>query len=111
VVNLSVAFIPIIFYKMFYDGSINVFLLFASLILISIMIIGSQIKIMWHKLFERNKLMKMMAVREIGTYFLAIVLIAPLIGWIMVLFFIILPLAWFLLINLAFTGNPMQPPI
>ena len=110
-VNLIVAFIPIILYKTFYNGRINIFLLFAGLIMLSIMIMGSQIKIMWHRLFERNKLMKMMAVREIGTYFLAIVLIAPLIGWVLVLFFILLPLVWFLLVNLAFTGNPMQPPI
>ena len=110
-VNLIVAFIPIILYKTFYDGKINIFLLFAGLIVLSIMIMGSQIKIMWHNLFERNKLMKMMAVREIGTYFLAIVLISPLIGWVLVLFFILLPLAWFLLVNLAFSGNPMQPPI
>jgi len=111
IINLIVAFIPIIFYKKFYDGNVNIFLLSFWLIILSIMIMGSQIKIMWHKLFERNKLMRMMAVREIGTYFLAIVLIAPLIGWLFILFFIVLPLIWFLLINLALSGNPMQPSI
>ena len=111
IVNLIVAFIPIIFYKKFYDGKIDIFLLFFGLIILSIMIMGAQIKIMWHKLFERNKLMRLMSVREIATYFLAIVLIAPLIGGIFVLFFILLPLVWFLLVNLIFSGNPMQPPI
>jgi 4-hydroxybenzoate polyprenyltransferase len=110
-INLIVAFIPIIFYKNFYDGDVNIFLLFFGLVLLSIMVMGSQIKIMWHKLFERNKLMRMMAIREIATYFLAIVLIAPLIGWVLVLFFILLPLIWFPLTNLVFSGNPMQPQI
>jgi len=110
-INLIIAFIPIMFYKKFYDGNINLLMLSLFLILISIMIIMSQIRIMWHRLFERNKLMRMMAVREIGTYFLAIVLISPLIGWVMVLFFILTPLVWFILVNLFFTGNPMQPPI
>jgi len=111
IINLVFAFIPILFYKIFYDGNINVFLLLFVIILLSIAIIVSQIKIMWHKKFERNKLMRMMAVREINTYFLAIVLIAPLVGGMLVLFFILLPLVWFLLVNLIFTGNPMQPPI
>jgi hypothetical protein len=111
VINLLVAFIPIIFYKMFYNGNVNIFLLFFGLVLLTLMIMGAQIKIMWHRLFERNKLMRMMAVREIGTYYLAIVLIAPLIGWILIIILSLLPLAWFFFTNLIFSGNPMQPAI
>ena len=110
-INLIVAFVPIIFYKMFYDGNVNMLLLFFGLVLLSVMILGSQFKILWHKLFERNKLMRMMAIREIGTYCLAIVIIAPLIGWMLFLVFIFLPLIWFLLMNILFSGNPMQPSI
>ncbi len=111
VINLIVAFVPLIFYKMFYDGDINLLLLYLGLALVSIMILGAQYKILWHEIFERNKLMRKMAIREIGTYFLAIVIIAPLVGWILSLIFILLPLVWFLLANLIFSGNPMQPSI
>lgn len=111
ILNLTVAFIPIIFYKKFYGGNINVILLSLSLILLSITIMISQVKTMWFKLFERNKLMKVMAVREIATYFLAIVLLAPLIGGILVLIYIFLPLIWFFVINKIFSGDPMRAAI
>jgi len=51
ILNLIVAFIPIVFYKIFYDGSINVFLLFSGLAILSFMILFSQIKVMWFKIF------------------------------------------------------------
>lgn len=111
IINLIVAFTPIIFYKRIYDGEINIFLLSSGLLFLSFMILGSQYKILWHTIFQRNKLMRMMAIREIGTYFLAIVLISPLISWVLLLVFIFLPLIWFIIINKIFTGNAMQPPI
>jgi 4-hydroxybenzoate polyprenyltransferase len=110
-IHLIVAFIPIIFYEYFYDGSINVFLLFFSLILLSLVIIGSHVKIMWCKLFERNKLMKLMAVLQIAAYFVGIVLLAPFMGWILVLIYIFLPLVWFFISNLVYTRDPMQAAI
>ncbi len=111
IINLIVAFTPIIFYKRFYNGEINIVLLSLGLLFLSLMILGSQFKILWHKIFQRSKLMRMMAIREIGTYFLAIVLISPNISWILLLVFIFLPLIWFIIINRIFTGNAMQPPI
>lgn len=111
IINLIVAFIPIIFYKTFYDGEVNPFLLFFGLLMVSIIVMGAQIKIMWYKYFERNILMRMMAVREIGAFLLAIVILLPLIGWLLALFFILLPLLWFLFVNLIISGNPLQPPI
>ena len=111
IINLFVAFIPIIFYKKFYAGEINLYLLSFSLVLISIIMMVSQIRTLWNKLFERNKLMRIMAVREIGAYFLAIVLLSPFMGVIFVMIYIFLPLIWFTIINLAFTGNPMQAAI
>jgi 4-hydroxybenzoate polyprenyltransferase len=111
IINLFIAYIPIIFYKRFYAGEINLFLLSFCLILLSIMIMVSQIRTLWNKLFERNKLMRMMAVREIGAYLLAIVLLSPFMGGIFVIIYIFLPLIWFIIVNLVYTGNPMQAAI
>ena len=111
IINLFIAFIPIIYYQRFYDGEINIFLLTLFLVLLAIMMMVSQIRTLWNKLFERNKLMRMMAVREIGAYFLAIVLLSPFMGPIFVLIYILVPFIWFIIVNIAFTGNPMQAAI
>jgi len=110
-INLAVAFIPIFLFSKIYHNGVNIYFLSFCLILLSLMIFASQIKIMWHKLFERKKLMRMMALREIGAYYLAIVLIAPLIGWFLIFVFTFLPLIWFLIVNTIFSGNPMEPAI
>jgi 4-hydroxybenzoate polyprenyltransferase len=111
IVNLLVAFIPIIFYQKFYDGEINIVLLSTGLILISLMMMVSQIKTLSFKLFERNKLMSMMAFREIGAYFLAIVLLSPQMGLVVVLIYVFLPLIWFFIVNRSFTGKLMRAAI
>ena len=111
IINLIVAFLPIIFYNKFYDGSVNLFLLSFSLIVLSIIILVSMIKTMWFKLFERNKLMKVMAVREIATYFFAPVLLLPLIGGVIALIYIFFPLIWFFIVNKLISGDPMRAAI
>jgi 4-hydroxybenzoate polyprenyltransferase len=111
IVNLAVAFIPILFYKLFYDGDVNILLLAIGISFLTIIIMASQIRIMWHKFFERNKLMRMMAVREIAAYFLSLVLVSPLIGLVLVIVLLVLPLLWFLIVNFFISGNPMQSPI
>lgn len=111
IINLVIAFIPLVFYQKFYNGNINIFLLLIGLIVISTIIMLSQIKTIRFKIFERNKLMSTMAVREIGAYFLAIVLLSPQMGLIIVLIYIFLPLIWFFIINRAFTGELMRAAI
>jgi protoheme IX farnesyltransferase len=111
IINLIVAFIPIILYERFYDGNINLILLSIGLILLSVAIMASQFKVLWYKLFERNKLMKTMAIREIATFYLAIVLLFPLVGWVVSLIFIFLPLIWFFITNLVYTKDPMKAAI
>ena len=111
IINLIVAFLPIIYFKKFYDGSINLFLLYFSLIVLSIIILVSMIKTMWFRIFERNKLMKVMAIREIATYFFAPVLLSPLIGGVMTLIYIFFPLIWFIIVNKLISGDPMRAAI
>lgn len=111
IINLIIAFLPIIFYKKFYDGNVNLFLLFFCVILLSIIILVSMIRTMWFKLFERNKLMKVMAMREIATYFFAPVLLLPLIGGLIALFYIFFPLIWFFIVNKLISGDPMRAAI
>ena len=110
-INLIIAFIPLILLNRFYPGEVNIFLLSLGLILVSLMMISSQIKIMWFKIFDRNKLMGLMAFREIGAYLLAIILLYPFMGWLLALIYIILPFTWFVVINRIFTGNSMQVSI
>ncbi len=111
IINLLIAFLPLIFYNKFYDGSINLYLLSLSLILLSIIIMVSMLKTMYFKFFERNRLMKVMAVREIATYFLAPVLLLPLVGGIIALIYIFFPLIWFFIVNKLISGDPMRAAI
>jgi 4-hydroxybenzoate polyprenyltransferase len=111
IINLIVAFIPLLYYNIFYSIETNLNLLFVCLILISVMLMISQIRILWLKQFSRNKLMRIMAVREIGAYLLAIVILTPFMGWVFVLIYIFFPFIWFAVVNKAFTGNPMQVAI
>jgi len=111
IINLSFAFIPLIYYTNFYSGEINIIILFIFLILISLMIFASQIKVLWHKKFERNKLMRLMAIREIGAYFLAIILLSPFMGLILSMIYVFLPFTWFIIINRIFTGKSMLAAI
>jgi len=111
IINLIVAFLPLIYYKSFYDGNVNLFLLSFIMILLSIVILASMIRTMWSRLFERNKLMKVMAVREIATYFFAPVLLFPLIGGILTLIYIFVPLIWFIIVNKLISGDPMRAAI
>ena len=111
IINIVIAFLPIIFYNKFYNGSINLFLLSFFVILLSIVILVSMIKIMRFKLFERNKLMKVMAVREIATYFFAPVLLLPLIGGVIALIYVFIPLLWFFIVNKLISGDPMRAAI
>jgi len=110
-INLIIAFIPLILLNRFYPGEVNILLLSLGLILVSLIMMASQIKVMFFKIFERNKLMRLMAVREIGAYLLAIILLSPFMGWLLALIYIFLPFTWFVIINRIFTGKSMQAAI
>lgn len=111
IINLIIALLPIIYYNKFYNGSVNLFLLSLSMIVLSIIILVSMIKIIYFKIFQRNKLMKVMAVREIATYFFAPVLLLPLIGGVMTLIYILFPFIWFIIVNKIISGDPMRAAI
>ena len=111
IINLGVAFIPIIYFERYYNINFNYIFVLIGLLFFSLFIMISQIKVLMQKKFERNKLMRMMAVREISAYYLAIVLLYPMMGLIFLLIFTFLPLIWFFIVNLVFTKNVMQAAI
>jgi 4-hydroxybenzoate polyprenyltransferase len=113
VLNLALAFIPIVFFSAFYKGTdlFTTIIVFLGLVLLSIFAMLAQVNTMWHKTFERGKLMQLMSVREVAVYFLVIVLVYPMVGPVLALVFIFLPLVWFAAVNWLFTGKVFQPAI
>lgn len=110
VFNIGIAFIPLIFWNAFYIEN-NYFIqeVFVILILLSVIIMASLIWILWYTVFNRKKLMRFMAVREVSAYFLVIGLLLPITGILIATLFVFMPLVWFIAVNYIFTGNPFEP--
>lgn len=111
VLNLAVAFVPLIFWDEFYSGTRYWYVALGALILLTAFIMWAQFKILWYPVFDRKKLMRLMAVREVSAYFLVIALLIPICGPVVAAILVLLPFVWFLVVNFLFTGNPMEPPI
>lgn len=109
--NLAIAFIPIVLMDDLYPGEVRFIFLAMALTILSIIILGSMSFILSAKRFERGKLMRMMAIREISAYFLVIILIYPMVGAGAAALFIMAPLVWFLIVNKLLTKSSLQPAI
>lgn len=76
-----------------------------------IVILGTLYKF-WHPPdFNRPKLIRLFAVHEVASYFIAPIVIYPLIGFEITLILLFLPLIWFFIVNVIVYGKPMQPQV
>jgi len=82
------------------------------LILILIIIILSTLHSFINEIeFKRNKLKRIFSIHEIATYYLAPIILLQLLGIVPVLCLLILPLGWYIFLNLILYGKPLEPRV
>jgi 4-hydroxybenzoate polyprenyltransferase len=61
--------------------------------------------------FRRDKLKRIFSIHEIATYYLAPIILLQIIGIFAVLFLLLLPLFWYMGLNLILYGRPLEPRV
>jgi hypothetical protein len=61
--------------------------------------------------FRRNKLKRIFSVHEIATFYLSTLIILQVIGLIWVIGILILPLVWYILLNIVLYGKALEPRV
>jgi hypothetical protein len=61
--------------------------------------------------FRRDKLKRIFSVHEIATYYVAPIILLQLIGAFAVVFLLLLPLFWYMGLNLILYGRPLEPRV
>jgi 4-hydroxybenzoate polyprenyltransferase len=112
---IKLAHITIIFILIYLAViKINTFFDYIHLIIILFLIIiifFTLNEFLSHKKFQRDKLKRIFSVHEIATFYLAPILLLQLIGFIPVICLLILPLVWYIVLNLALYGKPLEPRV
>ena len=82
------------------------------IIIILILIIFLTLHRFLHEMeFQRGKLKRIFSIHEIATFYIVPILLLQLLGLIPVLFLLILPLAWYISLNLILYGKPLEPKV
>jgi len=61
--------------------------------------------------FDRSKLKRVFSIHEISTYFIVPLILLPLIGIWISIGLLLLPLVWFIALNLVLYGKPLEPQV
>jgi 4-hydroxybenzoate polyprenyltransferase len=61
--------------------------------------------------FDRSKLKRIFSIHEISTYFIVPIILIPLLGIIVAIGLLLLPLIWFIFLNLGLYGSPLEPRV
>jgi 4-hydroxybenzoate polyprenyltransferase len=63
------------------------------------------------QIFRRDKLKRIFSVHEIATYYMAPIILLQLIGLYAVIFLLLLPLFWYMGLNMILYGRPLEPRV
>jgi 4-hydroxybenzoate polyprenyltransferase len=91
--------------------SIYDYLQLILLIILIIIILTSQNRFLNTHHFRRDKLKRIFSVHEIATFYIAPILLLQLIGLPAVIILLLLPLGWYLGLNLILYGRPLEPKV
>ncbi len=61
--------------------------------------------------FDRSKLKRIFSIHEISTYFIVPIILIPLLGIYVAIGLLLLPLIWFIFLNLVLYGSPLEPRV
>jgi 4-hydroxybenzoate polyprenyltransferase len=84
------------------------FLLLTILILIMICTLNEFLS---QKEFDRNKLKRIFSIHEIATFYMVPILLLQFIGYVAVVSLLLLPLLWYICLNLILYGRPLEPRV
>lgn len=68
-------------------------------------------KFLTEKIFRRSRLKRIFSIHEIATYFIAPILLLQLLGGMTVLSLLLIPLIWYIGLNLVLYGRPLEPRV
>jgi 4-hydroxybenzoate polyprenyltransferase len=63
------------------------------------------------KTFDRSKLKRIFSIHEISTYFIVPLILVPILGLPISIGLLVLPLIWFICLNLILYGKPLEPRV
>jgi 4-hydroxybenzoate polyprenyltransferase len=82
------------------------------IIIIFIFIIFSTLHVFLNQVeFDRDKLKRIFSMHEISTYYIVPIILLQLLGLFSVLILLLIPLIWYILLNLTLYGKPLEPKV
>jgi 4-hydroxybenzoate polyprenyltransferase len=94
-----------------YAGKPLVIIVYFILILLIIAIFVSMHRFLNMTDFDRGKMLPLFSVHEICTYYLVPIALAPLIGILAAAVLMLIPLIWYISLNVILYGSPLQPRV
>jgi 4-hydroxybenzoate polyprenyltransferase len=85
--------------------------IFILIIFLVFIILYSLRQFLAQKLFRRDRLKRIFSVHEIATFYIVPLVLFQQIGFIAVMFLLLLPLVWYLSLNLVLYGKPLEPRV
>jgi len=61
--------------------------------------------------FDRSKLKKLFSIHEMTSYFIFIIVLSPLLGFLITIFLLLIPLLWYLALNTILYGKLLEPRV
>lgn len=87
------------------------FFIIPFLLFLILIIFGTMNRFLNMKDFDREKMKKIFSLHEISTYFLAPVVLIPILGFFISFVLMMVPLFWYLTLNVVLYGHPLQPRV
>lgn len=114
--TLRIIFIGLISWIVFYGGvflwlSVNYIIFLILLILLVIVMYITFFKFLYMQKYNRPVLKKLFSVHEIVSFSIVVIALIPLFEPWIVVFLLFLPPAWYILLNLALYGKPLEPNV
>lgn len=104
--SVFLIFVPFVFYKMKYD-----FWQIVLLIILVVILLYASILMLNIKIFDRNKLRKILVIQLFMWYFILPIMLISVIGLLYAFILIIFPFAWYVIFSIIIGKKPMEPQI
>jgi 4-hydroxybenzoate polyprenyltransferase len=103
--------ILIIYHLIFQSGLPIDLMQFVLIIIFSIIIFYTLNRFLTIPVFDRSKLKRIFSIHEIATFYLSAVLLLHVLGMITVIGLALLPLIWYMVLNVLLYGKPLEPRV
>ena len=101
----------LIYFSILRISNIFDYLHFFIIIILILIILATQHKFLNETKFMRDKLKRIFSVHEIATFYLSALILLQLLGVVTIIYLLILPLIWYIILNLVLYGKPLEPKV